>query len=210
MIHVAIDSSLGNSLALRTPDFTTSLPNLDFGRDNDRNFLPCLRDFLRQNRLDVQDVEAWTVGTGPGSFAGIRFTLALVKGICTATHAKCRGIPSGYALARAWGREGRVGIVADARCGKAFVTVFEAKNGVFRPVGDPLLVESQTTWPPELTCDAYCSANAGFEEHLPANVREHFSFLPPPDAQWLLQADETIWPWRQDSNIEPLYVRPPA
>ena len=209
MIHVAIDSSLGTSIALQKGECTDSRKNLDFGRDSDRAFLPALRGFLQSHQLDVQDVEAWTVGTGPGSFAGIRFALALVKGICTATKAKCRGIPSGYALACASGAR-RVSVLSDARCGKAFVSVFENEAGEARPIGSPLLVESESAWPSELDCPAYVTANPGLEEHLPNDVRLRLRILPPPEAVWLLQASTSLWPLLDDTNIEPLYVRPPA
>ena len=160
--------------------------------------------------MDVQNVEAWTVGTGPGSFAGIRFVLALVKGICTATRAKCRGVPSGYALACELNADGRVGIVSDARCGKAFVSVFERSGGTCRPVGSPLLVESQSAWPAELDCPVYGTGTPSIAESLQPSLRDRLVTLPPPDAKWLLDADTALWSWRPDTDIEPLYVRPPA
>ena len=71
--------------------------------------------------LDLEGVECIVVGTGPGSFAGIRSALAFAQGYALATHCEVLGLPSACALAG----EGRVAVVGDARQGKAWVALFD-------------------------------------------------------------------------------------
>ena len=71
--------------------------------------------------LDLNGVERIVVGTGPGSFAGIRSALAFAQGYALATHCEVLGLPSACALAG----EGRVAVVGDARQGKAWVALFD-------------------------------------------------------------------------------------
>ena len=71
--------------------------------------------------LDLEGVERIVVGTGPGSFAGIRSALAFAQGYALATHCEVLGLPSACALAG----EGHIAVIGDARQGKAWVALFD-------------------------------------------------------------------------------------
>ena len=71
--------------------------------------------------LDLEGVGRIVVGTGPGSFAGIRSALAFAQGYALATHCEVLGLPSACALAD----EGHVAVIGDARQGKAWVALFD-------------------------------------------------------------------------------------
>ena len=71
--------------------------------------------------LDLAGVERIVVGTGPGSFAGIRSALAFAQGYALATKCEVMGLPSACALADGE----RVAVVGDARQGKAWVALFD-------------------------------------------------------------------------------------
>jgi len=61
------------------------------------------------------------VGTGPGSFAGIRSALAFAQGYALGSGCEVLGLPSACALAD----EGKVAVVGDARRGKAWIALFD-------------------------------------------------------------------------------------
>ena len=87
--------------------------------------------------LDLEGVERIVVGTGPGSFAGIRSALAFAQGYALATHCEVLGLPSACALAG----EGRIAVIGDARQGKAWVALFDGfrlEKGVFQVNQDEL------------------------------------------------------------------------
>ena len=71
--------------------------------------------------LDLEGVNRIVVGTGPGSFAGIRSALAFAQGYALVTKCEVLGLPSACALAG----EGRVAVIGDARQGKAWVALFD-------------------------------------------------------------------------------------
>ena len=66
-------------------------------------------------------VDRIVVGTGPGSFAGIRAALAFAQGYAIGSGCKVLGLPSPCALAGS----GKVAVVGDARRGMRWVALFE-------------------------------------------------------------------------------------
>ena len=94
--------------------------------------------------LDLVGVERIVVGTGPGSFAGIRSALAFAQGYALGTKCEVLGLPSACALAG----EGRIAVVGDARQGKAWVALFDG----YEPVGEVFQTEQDelpSAVPPE-------------------------------------------------------------
>ena len=72
--------------------------------------------------LDLDGVDRIVVGTGPGSFAGIRSALAFAQGYALA-RPSCEvfGLPSACALAG----EGPLAVVGDARRGRFWIALFD-------------------------------------------------------------------------------------
>ena len=88
------------------------------------------RDGKWVEQLDLSEVERIVVGTGPGSFAGIRSALAFAQGYALATHCEVLGLPSACAIAaqtieQSNNRTMRLAIVGDARQGKAWIALFD-------------------------------------------------------------------------------------
>jgi len=95
-VIVAIDAASSDlSLALASPDgalvadeaWTTQ-------QRQSAELLPRLLDLLARNGRDIRSVSAVAVGTGPGSFTGLRVAMALAKGICIALERPIHGLPS--------------------------------------------------------------------------------------------------------------------
>jgi len=214
MNEVAIDSSQSSSIALNCAEGVFRKNDINFGRASDSEFLPCLKAFLAEHGLGLRDVDGWTVGLGPGSFAGIRFALALVKGICTATGAKARGVNSSYAMATALARasqlKGRIAIIQNARCLKAFVSLYDSGDLSCKPVGEASMVDVVQPWPVEARADFYATPNEEMKELLPAEISAALTLIPSPDAACLLNANTEDWPCLDTPDVEPVYVRPAA
>ena len=83
--------------------------------------------------LDLEGVERIVVGTGPGSFAGIRSALAFAQGYALATHCEVLGLPSACAIAAQIYQDLEpqtsnlkpLAVIGDARQGKAWVALFD-------------------------------------------------------------------------------------
>ena len=91
------------------------------------------RDGGWMNDLDLEGVERIVVGTGPGSFAGIRSALAFAQGYALATHCEVLGLPSACAIAAQTIEQSNnpniqtmhLAVVGDARQGKFWIALFD-------------------------------------------------------------------------------------
>jgi len=94
------------------------------------------RDGKWVEQLDLEGVERIVVGTGPGSFAGIRSALAFSQGYALGKPCEVLGLPSACALAAqtfvssscvscfAGSSSPRLAVVGDARQGKVWIALF--------------------------------------------------------------------------------------
>ena len=88
--------------------------------------------------LDMDGVDRIVVGTGPGSFAGIRSALAFAQGYALGRTCEVLGLPSACALAG----DGRLAVVGDARRGRFWVALFngfDMEGEVFQTDEDGLV-----------------------------------------------------------------------
>ena len=97
------------------------------------------RDGNWVNELDLDGVERIVVGTGPGSFAGIRSALAFAQGYALGKSCEVLGLPSACAIAAQvyYGEDSRLetrdrrlktsrlAVIGDARQGKAWIALFD-------------------------------------------------------------------------------------
>ncbi|MBQ0032923.1 MAG: hypothetical protein KBT68_08990, partial [bacterium] len=92
------------------------------------------RDGKWVEALDLDGVERIVVGTGPGSFAGIRSALAFAQGYALGRKCEVLGLPSACAIAAQIYAENplsdstsslHLAVVGDARQGKAWVALFD-------------------------------------------------------------------------------------
>lgn len=93
-----------------------------------------IRDFISGHGLGIADIDRIVVGTGPGSFAGIRGALAFAQGLAIGIRAQkasdgamVYGLPSPIALAR---EEGPTAVIGDARRGLFWVVVYNGAETV--------------------------------------------------------------------------------
>ena len=88
------------------------------------------RDGNWVNDLDLDEVERIVVGTGPGSFAGIRSALAFAQGYALGKSCEVLGLPSACAIAaqtieQSNNRTMHLAVIGDARQGKAWIALFD-------------------------------------------------------------------------------------
>lgn len=102
-----------------------------------QQLLPLAREALRRVDLRFDDVERVVVGTGPGSFTGLRIGLATARALALAAGAELVGISTLRALAvpaeQAVGPQSVVAPVLDARRGEVFLAAWRAGQLVLLP-----------------------------------------------------------------------------
>lgn len=103
--------------------------------------LPKIKGMLQRVNLCIDDVDAFIVGLGPGSFTGLRIGVSTVKGFGIATGKPCIGIPSIDAMALNVDGESRTIVpVIDAKRKQVYSAIYTKKKGcIVRKTGYLLL-----------------------------------------------------------------------
>jgi tRNA threonylcarbamoyl adenosine modification protein YeaZ len=119
MLAAAFETSTRTpSVALRVGDRSLQC-RLSGERPHASDLLPALDGLLREAGARAADLELLVVGTGPGSFTGLRVAAATALGLARGGRARLLGLSSGESLC--W-RELAVGeeaaVVLDARSGE--------------------------------------------------------------------------------------------
>jgi tRNA A37 threonylcarbamoyladenosine modification protein TsaB len=118
MITLYVERSTDKaSVAIGKDGVITSEAELESVGMNSGAWAREVRDFIGGVKLD--DI---VVGTGPGSFAGIRAALAFAQGYAIGSGCSVRGLPSPCAFAP---DEGPLAVVGDARRGKYWIALFD-------------------------------------------------------------------------------------
>jgi tRNA threonylcarbamoyladenosine biosynthesis protein TsaB len=108
-----------------------------------------LAALVDQTGVALQDIDAFAVGTGPGSFTGLRVGIATMQGLAVATGRPLFGVSALDALARIAGggsertRPARIATWVDAWRGDVYAALYE----------DGREVEPATVAPPEVLLD---------------------------------------------------------
>jgi tRNA threonylcarbamoyladenosine biosynthesis protein TsaB len=174
--------------------------------------LPALLAALADHQLTLHDIRAWTVGTGPGSFTGVRLGAALVLGLAAATGAAYRGLPTSLALASAAPPPPGQVVTAlhDGRRDELLYTHYRATPGGLLAEGPAGLLHRDhlTTLPGTAVLLADDPAAPVVVAALGA---DRVTLLPAVPAAALL--DPPGYPWPADAatagrSLEPVYVRP--
>jgi tRNA threonylcarbamoyladenosine biosynthesis protein TsaB len=212
MIHAALDTSLAASFAIADGDRMLANCTLAVrGRNSDEQLVPWLLDTVKELGLELSDIERWTVGTGPGSFSGIRVGISWVLGVCAATGAAARGVPSSLALAceatkLAVGEQ--VGVLHDARRKQVILSTYRLGGNGLSATGTPAVTNLH-----EIAVEQYAvfvTAQDAVSELVGSDLGDRLQKVQTVDARRLLRADS---PWPKEhgtmiASLEPVYVRP--
>ena len=216
MIRLAIDTStLTLAIALSVDERVVATRTTWKKRGHSTILADGVASMLERQNLSVRDVHELVIGSGPGSFTGLRVGLAFAKGVAFATGAQLRPIPSFV---------GRAGL---APPGSVMACAIDARRsevyGAVLSTGDSaeFIVESNT-WSPEafaavldeqapqvLICGNGFSA---YPEILGVAAARHCR-LPtmwdaPNAAGLLIAARRSSYPALGVDEVEPMYIRP--
>jgi tRNA threonylcarbamoyladenosine biosynthesis protein TsaB len=103
-----------------------------------------IEEVLRQSGIEREQVERLAIGLGPGSYAGIRGSIALAQGWQLGGETPIQGVSSAEcvaAQAHAEGVTGGIAVVIDAQRGEFYLARYELTSGAWREV-EPLRLAS--------------------------------------------------------------------
>jgi len=123
-------SAVSASVALTEDDYLIAQSFQNCGLTHSRTLLPLAENLLNNCGLSWNDIDAFAVAHGPGSFTGVRIGVATVKGLAMGTGKPCVGVSTLESMA--WGAralQAPVCCVMDARAGQVYNALFDIDNG---------------------------------------------------------------------------------
>ena len=92
--------------------------------------VPKIKDLLERSRLGIESVDGFVVGTGPGSFTGLRIGVSTVKGFGIATAKPCIGVPSIDAIALNVKEDSKLIVpIIDAKRHQVYSAIYRREKG---------------------------------------------------------------------------------
>lgn len=125
MLRLALETStrLGG-VALAEDERLLAEACLSVRAAHSETVLPEVDRVLDRAGREASEVEEVVVGSGPGSFTGLRIGASLAKGLRAATGARLRAYSSLAAVAASTALEGRVCVLTEARRDEVYVAAF--------------------------------------------------------------------------------------
>lgn len=123
---LSIDSTANTStVAVLENDTLLSVYTANTKNTHSETLLPMVKSLLETLRLTVDDIDAFAVSQGPGSFTGVRIGVATIKGLAFGKNKKCVGVSTIEALAENLrGFSGIVCPIMNARRGQVYTGAF--------------------------------------------------------------------------------------
>ena len=143
---LALDTAAGASVCLLLPDGQSISASMNTPRAHSRELLPLLEQVVRKQGLQWQDIGAFAVGTGPGSFTGLRVACATIAGMNASLHKPVYALSSLAITAQQAMLEDELWAIEDARSGLVYAAQFSAGKCISAP--QCLTWESFLTLPP--------------------------------------------------------------
>lgn len=125
MIRLALDTSTSlGAVALAAGEELLAESLLSVRATRSETVMPEVDRLLRLAGRRREELSAVVVGSGPGSFTGVRIAASLAKGLCFARGIPLFAYPSLLAVAAATGLEGAVCALFDARRGEVYAAAY--------------------------------------------------------------------------------------
>lgn len=219
MILLAVDtSSAVLSVALKKNNEAILEQSVEGFPASAENLMPLIAGFLKKKRLRIEDVDAFLIDRGPGSFTGLRIGFATLKGFLAIDKKKCCGalsldlISENAKTEKPW-----LAVALDARRGKIYFRLYRRRKERWAPFQKPRTVafEEMKKILPEQTAilgDALVKYRGLFEAEM-----QNKSLACLPEKSWhpkaytlisfFLNKDPRLVPLKTPKDFLPLYFR---
>ena len=96
---LALDSTAKtSSVAVLEDDTLLGLYSVNIPNTHSETLLPMVKSILEALKLTNEDIDAYAVSEGPGSFTGVRIGVATIKGLALGRNKPCVGVSTIEAL----------------------------------------------------------------------------------------------------------------
>ncbi|HPS20437.1 MAG TPA: tRNA (adenosine(37)-N6)-threonylcarbamoyltransferase complex dimerization subunit type 1 TsaB [Candidatus Omnitrophota bacterium] len=129
------------SIALFEGDVLKREYHKEAGITHSAVLIPTIKNEIDALSWKISDIGLIAVGSGPGSFTGLRIAAATVKALSAAVGCKIMGVPGMDAMAARYRTDEKyIAPLLDARKGKVYSCFYEKPDQAFVRRGDFLLV----------------------------------------------------------------------
>ena len=106
-------------------------------KDHARCLIPEIDRLFKKSQRDLEDIDILCLGSGPGSFTGLRVALSTVKALNFSLHNKIASIPSMDAIAYNIDEQQDriIACIQDAKKNKVYGALYKRDNGLVRLKG---------------------------------------------------------------------------
>ena len=95
--------------------------------------IPEIRNILRENNIQIRDLDAIGINIGPGSFTGIRAGITIARVLAQQANLKLVGIESLRILSKLNPTDKKSLIITDARKNKVYIALYYKNNILIEP-----------------------------------------------------------------------------
>lgn len=213
MLTIALETShRAASVAIRRDDELTEF-HLDPQKAHASDCLAWIADWFTEHDVAPKSIDQMIVGSGPGSYTGLRIGIATALGLARGAEASARAVPSGEALCWRELQDGQEAVyLLDARQDELYFAHYARTADDVNAIREACVVR---------TCDLSKALPAGLPifgdrkalelANMEPQVFEQYRETPPPNAGAVLDLGVRRivrdGPQRLE-EIEPLYLRP--
>lgn len=206
---LALEGSTRKASVAAVFEGRTLSTDLDGERAHQSDLLPAIDALVRRLGAKPTDLSAIVVGTGPGSYTGLRVAIATALGLARAAGARLLGVPSGeVACLGACADGAELALLLDARSGELYFGRWRRVGHEVEPVEAARVV--RPTDVPTLQLDGAIILS-DVPQHLAQQHRTSVSADALPHARALLELGQSRLARGIETpadRLEPLYLRP--
>ena len=213
MLSLALETSQRAASVAMQHDGDVTEQHVDPERAHASDLLPLAASWFEERNISPAELDAVFVGTGPGSYTGLRIGIATALGLARGANAVLRGVPSGEVLCWRELQPGQEAIyLLDGRQSEVYFAHYRREERAIHSITAPCVLkleELASHLPTDLPIfgDAKALELAGLEELVEARLRA----VAPANALALSELGQHLLedhgPQAFDA-VEPLYLRP--
>ncbi len=146
MYILAVDtSSKTASVALLKDKTVVGEYFTNTGFQHSSTLMPMIHSLLECSKVSPNDIDLYSVTTGPGSFTGVRIGVSAVKGMAYAHNKPCVEVSPLESMAmNMLDFDGIVCPTMDARCNQVYNALFRCEKGAFTRLCDDRAIKIDT------------------------------------------------------------------
>jgi tRNA threonylcarbamoyl adenosine modification protein YeaZ/ribosomal-protein-alanine acetyltransferase len=145
------------SLALGKAEHLVAESSIMAPREHMERLMPAIDRMFKETEHKLEDLDAIAVGTGPGSFTGVRIGVSTARALAQSLEKTLIGIPTADCLAYGIDWDGTIACVIDAKRGELYSAFYQSRGHSIKRTKDFEIV----------TPEGFCGI---LEEHEEDNV----------------------------------------